>query len=187
MKLFQKETDTYKISAGYEIGPKCLGHLLEHGRPMGFILEYIPDARFAELDDLELCQTELARLHRIGYKHGDIASRDLLITNDNRAILIDFATLNKRENEDELRAGYASLAKVLAPVTVEPCEYPESREEKINDLRWWLDHIMMSRVWDQDVDEEEVEQNLSRLEQLLRETKMETVESKASDDHEARV
>lgn len=35
----------------------------------------------------------------------------------------------------------------------------------------------MSRVWGQDVDEEGVEQNLSRLEQLLRETKMEAVQS----------
>ena len=86
---FEAETRKYQWIEGQQIGPRFLGHLTEHGRVMGFLVEEIVGARHAGPEDLNVCREALARLHKLGIKHGDINRHNFLIQ-DARAILIDF-------------------------------------------------------------------------------------------------
>ena len=83
------ETTAYQWLQGHSIGPRFLGHLMEEGRVIGFIIERIPNFRHATPEDLSLCQRALSKLHRIGIKHGDINKHNFLI-HDGTATLIDF-------------------------------------------------------------------------------------------------
>lgn len=81
MKAIVDETAAYEWIKEEDIGPKFLGHITEvnnenqEGRVIGFLLELIPDARHATLDDLPQCQETLKKLHKLGIKHGNIKGR----------------------------------------------------------------------------------------------------------------
>ena len=64
-------------------------------------MERIADARHAGPQDLESCQRTLSRLHRLGIHHGDINRFNFLIRNS-EAVLIDFDTARKCDNDDAL-------------------------------------------------------------------------------------
>jgi len=106
------ETRAYQWIENQSIGPKFLGHISEHGRVIGFIIEKIIDGRHATPDDLSLCQTILSRLHRLGIKHGDINMHNFLI-HDGRATLIDFDTATRDRKEEDLVAEFQSLREHL--------------------------------------------------------------------------
>ncbi len=77
------------------IGPRFLGHVTEAGRVIGFLMEYVA-GRAAEVEDLEWCQSVLARLHGLGLKHGDINKHNFLIrAGTGEAVLVDFETTAK--------------------------------------------------------------------------------------------
>lgn len=70
------------------LAPRFIGHVHEHGRVIGFILEKL-EGREANIKDLSSCQSALQRLHDIGILHGD-ANRYNFIIQDGTARLIDF-------------------------------------------------------------------------------------------------
>ena len=81
---------------------RFLGHLHEHGRVIGFLIEEILNSRHAELDDLEVCRKALSDLHRLGIKHGDTNKYNFLIQ-DGHAVLIDFETAEKCHDSEVLK------------------------------------------------------------------------------------
>jgi len=86
----------------HAVGPKFLGHLLENGRPMGMLVEYL-DGRQPSKDDFDACSKVLCRLHSLGWAHRDI-NRDNFVLVGSEAKLIDFegsgpATEQERETE----------------------------------------------------------------------------------------
>ena len=83
------EMSTHQWIDGHHIASKFLGHLMEHGRAIGFLMEKIVDCRYARVGDLTLCQNMLSKLHRLGIKHGDTNKYNFLI-HDGEATLIDF-------------------------------------------------------------------------------------------------
>ncbi|KAF3028312.1 hypothetical protein E8E12_000385 [Didymella heteroderae] len=107
------ETMIYERIEGLQIGPRFLGHLTEEGRTIGFVMAFVIGCRHATLDDLDICQTALVRLHRLGIKHGDINKHNFLI-HQGTATLIDFD--NASENtppgdlDDELHRLQESLS-----------------------------------------------------------------------------
>ena len=109
---FEAETTAYEWIHGKGVGPEFLGHVAEHGRVMGWIMEDLGDARTAEPADLEACQADLARLHALGIKHGDINRFNFLIRNGG-ACLIDFETAKKCSEVEELEAEYKQLEASL--------------------------------------------------------------------------
>ncbi|KAJ2985845.1 hypothetical protein NUW58_g5318 [Xylaria curta] len=90
------ETEVYYYLQNSGIAPKFLGHVREGRRVIGFLLEYIEDARLTSeiygLTDAEIsrCQQALAKLHGFGLIHNDIHLGNCLIRRDGTAILIDF-------------------------------------------------------------------------------------------------
>lgn len=68
------ETAAYQWLSDSGIGPKFLGHLTEGkgGRVVGFVAEWLQDARTAELRDLDGCRKALGQLHGLGIMLGDI-------------------------------------------------------------------------------------------------------------------
>ncbi|KAH8729993.1 hypothetical protein BGZ61DRAFT_569940, partial [Ilyonectria robusta] len=75
--LCRAETTAYEWIDGKGVRPKFLGHLTEAGRVIGFVMEYIDDARSAQTGDLAACQAVLAKLHSQGIKHGDMAAGEI--------------------------------------------------------------------------------------------------------------
>jgi hypothetical protein len=52
----ETEIALYQVIDGQGIGPAFLGHLVEHGRVMGFLIERIEGCH-GEIDDIEACQS----------------------------------------------------------------------------------------------------------------------------------
>ncbi|OIW27480.1 hypothetical protein CONLIGDRAFT_432151 [Coniochaeta ligniaria NRRL 30616] len=109
----EAETAAYQWIEGSHIGPRFLGHLTEEGRVIGFVLEYIGNARAAGPGDLAACQSVLKKLHSLGIRHGDINKHNFLVQRDGRVALLDFETAKKDASLDELEAEYQQLTKSL--------------------------------------------------------------------------
>jgi predicted Ser/Thr protein kinase len=106
----EKETRVYRDIDGRGIGPKFLAHLIENGRTMGFLIEYLV-FRSPSKEDLSACIAVLRRLHSLGLVHGDVNRNNFLIM-DGYARLIDFdscAAANKDAVAEELDRVYAEL------------------------------------------------------------------------------
>lgn len=87
--------------------PGFLGHLTEgkDGRVVGFVVEWIEDARSAGPGDFESCREALGRLHELGMKLGDINKHNFLVREGCDVVLIDFETAKKcsaQELKDEM-------------------------------------------------------------------------------------
>lgn len=108
MPFFEAETTAYEWIHGQGMGPKFLGHLTEAGRVIGFVMEYIDDARSAQTGDLAACQAVLAKLHSQGIKHGDINKYNFLVR-EGKAVLVDFETAQRCSEKKELEAEYEHL------------------------------------------------------------------------------
>ncbi|KAF3480626.1 uncharacterized protein GIQ15_05973 [Arthroderma uncinatum] len=98
----ENETTAYQWIDGHGIGPRFLGHLTEDGRVIGFVVERITGGRHAGPQDLELCQQALSRLHALGIRHGDTNRFNFLIR-ESRAVIIDFDTARKCDDQEALR------------------------------------------------------------------------------------
>jgi hypothetical protein len=110
----ERETRAYQVLEQQQVAPgltpRFLGHLHEHGRVMGFIIEKIDDRQHASLDHLKSCQIALAKFHKFGL-HGDVNRHNFLVGQDGEVTLLDFerfeedATADSKANEmQSLRA-----------------------------------------------------------------------------------
>ena len=108
------ETTAYEWIRDSDIGPKFLGHITEGegGRVVGFVAEWVQDARAAGPGDLESCKKALGRLHALGIKLGDINKHNFLVREGHDVVLIDFETAQKcspQELAGEMNALQESL------------------------------------------------------------------------------
>lgn len=95
----EDETWAYSMLNAYEqnhpelppLTPKFLGHLVEHGRVIGFLLEKV-EGRGACLDDLAVCKDLIARVHDAGLVHGDVNRYNFMINDQDpaRSCILDF-------------------------------------------------------------------------------------------------
>ncbi|CAI7623183.1 unnamed protein product [Penicillium glandicola] len=116
IQYLETETTAYQWIEGHNIGPRFLGHLTEDGRVIGFLIERIRNARHASPRDLEPCQVALSRLHRLCIKHGDTNRFNFLIR-DSTAVLIDFDSARKCEDQDALLKELEHLPDSLADLS----------------------------------------------------------------------
>ncbi|KAL4891355.1 alpha-galactosidase A precursor [Aspergillus ambiguus] len=112
IQYIENETTAYQWISGHNIGPQFLGHLTENGRVIGFLMEYIPDARHAAAQDVKACREVLSRLHGLGIRHGDTNRFNFLIR-DSNATLIDFDTAQKCDDPEVLLQELQDLTTCL--------------------------------------------------------------------------
>ena len=109
----ERETVVYGIIDGQDIGPPVVGHLMEEGRVMGLLIEYIPNTRPARPADLETCATLLRKLHNLNILHTDINIYNFLINENGDGLLCDFEdcrlNVGRAELEQEEQALITSL------------------------------------------------------------------------------
>ncbi|KAI2787994.1 hypothetical protein POX_f08377 [Penicillium oxalicum] len=79
IQYIENETSAYQWITGYGIGPRFPGHLTENSRVIGFLMEYISNARHADAQDVGICREVLSQLHGIGILHGDTNRFNFLI------------------------------------------------------------------------------------------------------------
>ncbi|RYC59151.1 hypothetical protein CHU98_g7055 [Xylaria longipes] len=91
-----REIQMYRHLQDSGVAPTVLGQVVEEGRVIGFLLEYIADARpismagkFYDLA-LEKCKQALVTLHGMGVKHNNASPENCLIRANGNAVLIDF-------------------------------------------------------------------------------------------------
>ncbi|KAF2679890.1 hypothetical protein K458DRAFT_393453 [Lentithecium fluviatile CBS 122367] len=113
MPFFEAESTAYEWIDGQGVGPKFLGHLTEAGRAIGFVMEYIDDARSANTGDLAACQGVLAKLHSLCIKYGDINEYNFLVR-EGEVVLIDFETAQRRSEKKELEAEFENQEHSLS-------------------------------------------------------------------------
>ncbi|KAJ8129967.1 hypothetical protein O1611_g3664 [Lasiodiplodia mahajangana] len=109
------ETTAYQFIDGRSIGPKFLGHVTEgnDGRVVGFIIEWVQDARAAGLEDIESCKMALGRLHKLNIKSGDINKHNFLVRDGQDTVLIDFETAEFGCSPEELDLETGTLEHTL--------------------------------------------------------------------------
>ena len=87
------ETRAYMLLEGTGLAPRFLGHIQEHGRVIGFLLEKVDRMRRAGLSDLARCRDALRAFHQItAMQHGDVNRHNFLVSDGERGkvVLIDF-------------------------------------------------------------------------------------------------
>lgn len=70
------------------LAPRFLGHIHEHGRVVGFVLEKL-NGRHGGIEDLSVCQALLQHFRGLGWLHGDVNWYNFVIQ-QGCAKLIDF-------------------------------------------------------------------------------------------------
>ena len=111
----ETETAIYQAIDGHGIGPAFLGHLVEHGRVMGFLIEKI-DGGNGEIGDLEACESIVKRLHSLGIVHGDLNKYNFIVE-PNRTTLIDFENAIKNGSKEAMQKEIACLTEQLTEET----------------------------------------------------------------------
>ena len=112
IRYIENETTAYQWISGHNIGPQFLGHLTEEGRVIGLLMEHIPNARHASIQDFEICGQVLSRLHDLGVRHGDTNQSNFLVR-DSKATLIDFDTAQKCDDRNLLLQEFENLTVCL--------------------------------------------------------------------------
>ncbi|KAM3418290.1 hypothetical protein BST61_g4290 [Cercospora zeina] len=99
----ERETRAYQVmqqeQEASSLAPRFLGHLHEHGRIMGFILEKIDGRQHASLEHREACEMALAKLHKFGL-HGDVNRYNFLVGNNGEITLLDFERFDEDATAD---------------------------------------------------------------------------------------
>lgn len=109
------ETLVYERLENTGLAPRFIGHVHEHGRVIGFILEKL-EGREANIEDLSSCQSALQRLHDIGILHGDV-NRYNFIVRDDTVRLIDFEKSQLRDGAAYMQAEMDCLCDQLVEDT----------------------------------------------------------------------
>lgn len=81
-------------------------------RVLGFLMERIRCAQHAGPDDLAAFQDVIQRLHNLGIHHGDTNQFNFIIR-DPKAVLIDFDSARKCNDQDALRKEFEGLSGCL--------------------------------------------------------------------------
>ncbi|KAF9771235.1 hypothetical protein IL306_011153 [Fusarium sp. DS 682] len=107
MPQVEHETRIYEALARLQsadevkMTPEVLGHLVEGGRNIGFLLEKI-EGDYATLADLPKCEAALRKLHKLGYVHGDANRYNFIVERSTGNVkMIDF---EHAEQYDEKKA-----------------------------------------------------------------------------------
>jgi len=108
----RQETRAYQLLEGRGLAPRFLAHLHENGRIMGFLLEKL-EGRSASIQDLDVCETALGKLHELGLVHGDVNRYNFLVTEEG-AKLIDFEHLQEDASPESMRRELEKLRAELA-------------------------------------------------------------------------
>ena len=107
----ETETAIYRVIDGHGIGPTFLGHLIEHNRVIGFLIERM-DGHYAGIADLGTCQDAVERLHSLGIVHGDL-NRHNFIVSPSGATLIDFENAGMNGSQDAMQKEFTQLTEQL--------------------------------------------------------------------------
>jgi predicted Ser/Thr protein kinase len=107
----ETETAIYQVIDGQGIGPSFLGHLIEHGRVMGFLVERI-EGRPGGIADLGACQAVVERLHSLGVVHRDLNRYNFVIS-PSGVTLIDFENAMKSGDKEAMQKEFVQLAEQL--------------------------------------------------------------------------
>ena len=86
--VIERETQAYKVLEKAGLAPRFLGHVDEHGRVVGFVLEKL-EGRHGCIEDLSTCQAILQSFHGLGLLHGDVNRYNFIIQQGSTK-LIDF-------------------------------------------------------------------------------------------------
>ncbi|CAK1356045.1 uncharacterized protein RHO25_000312 [Cercospora beticola] len=112
----ERETRAYQILEQQQVAsgitPRFLGHLHEHGRVMGFIIEKMDDRQHASLNHLEACEMALAEFHKFGL-HGDVNRHNFLVGQDGEVTLLDFERFEEDATADSKAKEMQSLRSEL--------------------------------------------------------------------------
>lgn len=111
----ERKTQAYSILEGTGLAPRFLGHVAEHGRIIGLLLEKV-EGREAGIGDLAVCEAAVKRVHGFGLTHGDLDRFNFLI-GKNGVKMIDFENSNAQMDKQEMQREYERLADQLMEET----------------------------------------------------------------------
>ncbi|KAJ0158827.1 hypothetical protein CTA2_10839 [Colletotrichum tanaceti] len=96
----EQEARAYQLLEGSGLAPRFLAHVHENGRIVGFLLERI-EGRFASVQDLNVCEAALGKLHRLGFLHGDVNRHNFIVTQEG-VKLLDFERAQENASPESM-------------------------------------------------------------------------------------
>ncbi|KAE8036869.1 hypothetical protein FH972_009502 [Carpinus fangiana] len=109
---YNNETKANLWIRDLDIAPEFLGHIIENGRIIGFLVECIDEARRAGHDDVDQCRRLLDKVHQAGIKHGDVNRHNFLVTKK-RTWLVDWEHAQQCNETAILEEGANELERYL--------------------------------------------------------------------------
>lgn len=116
IQYIEAETKIYQLLQSSTVSPRFLAYVHEEDRVIGFMLEKV-EGRREGIDDLEICQRVLQRLHNLGVLHGDVNRHNFIITPDHETVLTDFEKAVINADAKSLKKEMSSLAEQLSEET----------------------------------------------------------------------
>ncbi|KAK6225764.1 hypothetical protein QIS74_01811 [Colletotrichum tabaci] len=96
----EQETRAYQLLEGSGLAPRFLAHVHENGRIVGFLLERL-EGRFASVQDLNVCEAALRKLHGLGLLHGDVNRYNFIVTQEG-VKLLDFERAQENASPESM-------------------------------------------------------------------------------------
>lgn len=106
------ETQAYHALNGTGLTPQFLGHVIENGRIVGFILEYIASGHAPESPaEIQACLLALDKLHQCGWLHGDAHKKNFIVQANGTVVIIDFEFSKQSNNKIEFAMDKENMLK----------------------------------------------------------------------------
>jgi hypothetical protein len=107
----EQEGHVYRPLQDTDIGPQFLGHVVEQGRVIGFVLENL-HGKSASIEHRGRCTDVRGRLHRLGLLHGDVNRYNFMV-GDGWKKMIDFEKSQETQDEGFFKTEVSSLSSEL--------------------------------------------------------------------------
>ncbi len=114
----EREVTMYQLLHGSGATPEFLGHVIEGGRAIGFITEYIEQAPPTSAKDMQGCLAALRKLHLKGIAHGDAHNGNCLIRKDGSSVLIDFELSLQTWSREEFERDLDIMGRCILGISV---------------------------------------------------------------------
>ncbi|KAG1877477.1 alpha-galactosidase A [Suillus subluteus] len=113
----ERETAVYRTIDGRDVGPAFLGHIVEGGRVIGFLVDQVHHGRPAGPEDLRECRDAVQRLHAVDIIHGDPNKYNFRVASDGTVTLIDFENAVLCGSAEQKNEELATLPVQLSETT----------------------------------------------------------------------
>ncbi|KAJ3577187.1 hypothetical protein NPX13_g3382 [Xylaria arbuscula] len=149
----ENETEVYKRVNGLNLTPKFLGHVTCQGAVIGYVLEYLEDARTTTAKDMYARIKAVKKLHALGITHG-CAHHQNFLRQGKDVLMIDFEESKFDDEATQARKG-ADIRRIRA-FKNDGMKVDDDDDEWVDEIDWFFEDFHDDEInWTEDSTESE--------------------------------